>query len=482
MTDTIAAIATPAGRGGVGIVRASGPDAADILRALVPEWPDDQPSHKLRLSRIRDEEGDLIDESLVVRMTPPRTYTGEEIVEFQCHGGPVILRRVLDAAIEAGARTAQPGEFTRRAFLNGRLDLTQAEAVADLIEATNEAAHEQALEHLEGQLGGVIEEQRERVAEALTLVQAAIDFSHEEHVYQIESDEIFERVDGALDELERLADQFDEGRRQREGVRVVLLGPTNAGKSSLFNALHGTDRAIVTDVAGTTRDFLEEPMQLRGVGVRLVDTAGLRATSPADSLEDDDESTPSVSDEAGQSNQADRVEEIGIERSRELKEKADVIVWVIDRSEGLERDQREELASLADVETPVVVALNKADQHDELPSADREVVDHFDRVIKTSALQEEMTGIDELADEIGELAEALTSGEGVLLSRARHLEHVRDAIDNLEQARRGIKAGMDHEFVAVDMREALDALGEIVGHVSTDDILGRIFSEFCVGK
>jgi tRNA modification GTPase len=261
---------------------------------------------------------------------------------------------------------------------------------------------------------------------------------------------------------------------------VVLLGPTNAGKSSLFNALQGADRAIVTEVAGTTRDFLEEPLQLRGVGVRLVDTAGLRATSPAETLEDDTSGSAKTSEQ-----EVDAVEQIGMERSRELKGKADVVVWVVDRSEGLEQSQLDELKALREGETPVVVVLNKADKPSGLQDLEREVVEGFDRVLETSAVDPqagETQGIEELADQLGGLAEELTSGEGVLLSRARHLEHVRQAVESLEQAKRGIEAGMDHEFVAVDMREALDALGEIVGHVSTDDILGRIFSEFCVGK
>lgn len=456
-SETISAIATPAGRGGVGIVRTSGSEAERILGELVPDWPDDHPSHKLRLSRICDLDGELIDESLAVLMRGPETYTGEDIVEFQCHGGPIILRRVLDATIEAGARAAEPGEFTQRAFLNGRLDLTQAEAVADLVDATSEKAHEMALEHLEGRLGDEIETQRERVSEALTLVEAAIDFSHEEHVYQIESDEIFERLDGALETLRRLEAQFDRGRRQREGIRVVILGRTNAGKSTLFNGLHGTERAIVTPVAGTTRDFLEEEIHLGGVALRVIDTAGLR----------DD---------------ADEVEEIGIERSRELQDDADLVLWVVDQSEGLDDEERDELAELADQPTESIVILNKTDLEDGLTDADRAVLETCEYVHETSFETDPPTGLEELTDTLERVGEKLTSGEGVLLSRARHLEQVRNAIDSLERARSAIDQGMEHEFVAVDLRDALDALGEIVGHVSTEDILGNIFSEFCVGK
>ncbi len=454
-SDTIAAIATPAGAGGVGIVRISGARAEPILQRLVSDWPDDHTSHTLRLSKIRDLDGDLVDEALAVIMRAPKTYTGEDVVEFQCHGGPIILRRVLDAALEYGARMAEPGEFTQRAFLNGRIDLTQAEAVADLVNATNEAAHKLAMEHLQGSLGETIEAHLELLMEAVTLVESAIDFSHEEHVYQIERDEVLERVDQVIEELERLKTQFDQGRRQREGVRVVILGPPNAGKSTLFNRLHGTDRAIVTEVAGTTRDFLEEEIQLSGVALRIVDTAGLRETN-------------------------DQVEAIGIERSRELRTRADLVVWLVDRSEPMRADLRADLEDAADDGATHLVVLNKVDLPNRLTQNDRQLLEGFDHVVDTSLTEDE--GFERLVDVLTQLAEQMTSGEGVLLSRARHLECVVRALEASKRAKQAVIAEMDHEFIALDLREALDALGDIVGRVSTDDILNRIFAEFCVGK
>lgn len=452
---TIAAIATPAGHGGVGIVRLSGPEAESILTRLVPGWPDEHPSHHLRLSRIVDD-GELLDEALAVLMRGPKSYTGEDVVEFQCHGGPVILRKVLDAALAAGARSARPGEFTERAFLNGRLDLTQAEAVADLVNATSDAAHRLAMEHLEGSLGGAIRADLEAVTEAMVLLEAAIDFSHEEHVYQIERDEILARVDRVMENLAELRRTFDSGRRQREGVRVVIMGPTNAGKSSLFNALHGTERAIVTEVAGTTRDWLEEELVLSGVLVRLVDTAGLRDTS-------------------------DRVEEIGIERSRALGHDADVVVWVVDRTAPVTTAERRELDALRASGRPVVVCINKADRPSTLSTEDQAWLGGFDHCYDTAFAAEERRFDDFLAA-LSTLAAELTSGEGVLLSRTRHLEAVIRADEALDRTRAAIEAEMEHELIAIDLREALDALGAIVGQVSTDDILNRIFGEFCVGK
>lgn len=453
MQDTIAAIATAPGRGGVGIVRISGPHAKSILKNLVPSrqaWE----SHKLHLSRVHDLDGSLIDEALAVWMPGPHSYTGEDIVEFQLHGGPIILRRALDACLLSGARIAKPGEFTERAFLNGRLDLTQAEAVADLVNATSEAAHKLALEHLEGALGQAVQEFQDRVVEAMILVESAIDFSHEEHVYQIEFDEILKRIDSVLPGLETLRKSFDQGRRQREGVRVVILGPTNAGKSTLFNTLHGSERAIVTPIAGTTRDFLEEEILLDGVALRLVDTAGLRATE-------------------------DEVEAIGIKRSRELMDRADMVVWLVDRAAPLPAESVEALEILPTATTLVVI--NKQDLEQGLTESDLRLIQRFDHVIGTShAGQQE--GKTALFESLAAIGRDLTSGEGVLLSRARHLQHVVDAIEALHRARQSLQDGMDHEIIALDLREALDALGEVVGRVTSDDILHRIFAEFCVGK
>jgi tRNA modification GTPase len=451
---TIAAIATPPGKGGVGIVRISGPDAAAILAALVPAWPTEHPSHKLRLSRIVDNDG-LIDESLAVLMRGPNSYTGEDCVELQCHGGPAILRRALTAALDAGARMARPGEFTERAFLNGRLDLTQAEAVADLVNATNAAAHKLALEHLEGSLGTEIRAFRQDLSDAMVLIESAIDFSHEEHVYQIERDEILERTDRVLAGLRELRGTFDAGRRQREGVRVVILGPTNAGKSTLFNVLHGTDRAIVTDIEGTTRDYLEEEIVVARQALRVVDTAGLRATD-------------------------DAVESIGIDRSRQLGASADLVVWVVDRARPLSEELRGELDAARHDDRPAVVVLNKIDLADALNELERELLREVGEVVEVSLQAGD--GVDSLRDVLAAEALELTSSEGVLISRARHLEAVVRAIEALERAEVALHDALDHELIALDVREALDALGTIVGHVSTDDILHRIFAEFCVGK
>lgn len=457
MHDTVAAVATPAGAGGVGVVRISGPRAFDVLRKVVTDWPEQTPSHTLRLSTIRAADGAPLDHGLAVWFKAPSSYTGEDVVELQCHGGPVIMQGVLEATLAHGARVANPGEFTQRAFLNGRLDLTQAEAVADLVTATSKSAHKLAMEHLQGNLGDAMRAHRDKLAEAATLIEAALDFSHEEHVYQIERDEVRARLDGVLRALYGLRDKFDQGRRQREGVRVVLTGPTNAGKSTLFNALYGSDRAIVTAVAGTTRDFLEEQLNLGGAAVRLVDTAGLRETE-------------------------DEVESIGIERSRQWMQRADIVVRVVDQSQPLDDAQRQQIEALLEDARPVLLVLNKGDLPCGLASDDQTLCARFEHAVQCALAAHPPQGMDRLIEALGGMAKALTQSEGVLISRARHMQCVGDGIDAIERALDALDAGMEHELVALDVRDALDALGQMVGYVSADDILHRIFAEFCVGK
>lgn len=457
MHDTVSAVATPAGAGGVGVVRISGPGAFDILRKLVSDWPEDTPSHVLRLSTIRAADGAPLDHGLAVWFKSPSSYTGEDVVELQCHGGPIIMQGVLEATLAHGARVANPGEFTQRAFLNGRLDLTQAEAVADLVSATSKSAHKLAMEHLQGNLGDAMRTYRDKLAEAATLIEAALDFSHEEHVYQIERDEVRVRLAFVLDALRGLRDQFDQGRRQREGVRVVLTGPTNAGKSTLFNALYGDDRAIVTAIAGTTRDFLEEQLNLNGAAVRLVDTAGLRHTE-------------------------DEVESIGIERSRQWMQRADIVVRVVDHSLALDEAQREQLQALIEDARPVLLVLNKSDLPSGLSQQDSELCARFEHIVRCTLGSQPMEGLETLRNNLGTMAQALIQGEGVLISRARHMECVKDAIEAIERALDALEQKMEHELVALDVRDALDALGQMVGYVSAHDILHRIFAEFCVGK
>lgn len=455
--DTIAAIATPPGRGGVGMVRLSGAQSGAIAKQLAPAWPSDSPSHQLRRARLVAPDGAMIDEAMIVIMRAPRSYTGEEVVELHCHGGPMILQRVMDAARAFGARTARPGEFTERAFLHGKLDLTQAEAVADLIDATSASAHQLALEHLSGRLGDAIRAHLRTLTEVAMLIEAALDFSHEEHVYQIERDAILQRLDAVRDALITLRDGFDQGRRQREGVRVAIVGPPNAGKSTLFNHLYGDERAIVTPIAGTTRDFLEEQIQLGDVTLRLIDTAGLRQTE-------------------------DMIEAQGIARSRQWRARAELVIWLVDRSVGLDEGARRELLDPNAPTRPTLILINKADLPDALSGEDRAQLARMGETIELSLHAPTAEQQAALRDALRASTQALTRGEGVLLSRARHLDSVVLAIEACERARDAVIQGHEHELIALDVREALDALGAIVGRVSVDDVLNALFSTFCVGK
>ncbi len=443
--DTIAAIATPPGQGALSVIRVSGPDAESVLRAVfrsrgtVPPWAS---ARRAVLGEILSEDGSVLDEGLVVFFRGPASYTGEDTFEFTGHGGALVTRRVLERAMRAGAKGAQPGEFTQRAFINGRLDLTRAEAVMDLIGAQSDRALRMATGLLSGSLGRKIAEACDGLVGVLAHVEAYIDFP-EEDIDPETGAALRARMSDVLGLVRALENSAYRGRILREGVRVVLCGSPNAGKSSLLNHLLGKDRAIVSSVAGTTRDTIEESVQMRGYAVRLIDTAGIRESD-------------------------DLVEAEGVVRSQREVDLADNILAVIDGSVGshaayLPEDQR------------VLRVFNKADLREH---ADWSGVDG----VRVSCLTGQ--GLDAL-----EVAVERRIGEGGLLSdtdepavNARQADALRRAAVALEAALSGMGAGAGTELVAEDLREALGALGEIVGRVDADDILGRIFASFCIGK
>lgn len=452
--ETIAAIITASGIGAVGIVRLSGPEALPIARRLVPRLPQSPPSHRLLFRRIEDPDGcDSLDEGLVAFMKAPHSYTGEDVVELQCHGGPVNLRRVLDCVLRAGARLAEPGEFTRRAFLNGRLDLIQAEAVADLINARSEASCRLARRHLEGRLSRRIGHLRESLATSLVLVEAGIDFSLEEHIYSVDSEQLSTSIAQISGEVDRLLATYDQGRAQREGIRCVICGRPNAGKSSLLNCLLDEDRAIISDQPGTTRDYLDGSVEVGGHLFTLIDTAGLRASE-------------------------DPVEVEGVRRTMSMVELSDIVFYVVDRSIPW---APEDTSFLDSTVNPTIVLLNKSDLANrcsvpDLPTDVLDVVEtRLDRGGHTEALRS-------LLEATAVRAGLIDSFDTVLISRTRHREALASARRHLESARRDNLAGEGEEVIALDLRLALDAVGEVVGTISPDEILGRIFSEFCIGK
>lgn len=435
----------------------SGPKAEEIGRLLFR--PGKRPCpfathHFYHGDVLARESGAVLDEALVVLMRAPHSYTGEDTLEIHCHGSPAVLRAVIEEVLKAGARPAEPGEFTRRAFLNGRMDLSQAEAVADLVTARAAKAREVALAQLKGGLAEKVKEMRAVLEEQLAMLEAAVDFP-EENIETEPPSEAAEKIGAVAAEIARLLASYKEGRLYREGLHVVIAGRPNVGKSSLLNRLLGEERAIVTPIPGTTRDFIEEEIQVGGVAVRLADTAGLR--------------------EAG-----DVIEEEGIGRVWERVARADAVVFLLDGSEGLSSDDIRILEGLKGKK--VIVAVNKSDLPQRLGQADVEGVFPGPRPLRISA--KFGSGIEDLKKRILETVlggEEMERGEEVLCN-VRHKEAFERTAEFLAQAGESLASGLSPEFAAQDIRDALRCLGEITGETTSEDILDRIFASFCVGK
>jgi tRNA modification GTPase len=452
-TDTICAIATPPGEGGIGIIRVSGDRALEIgskvFLGAKGRTLSEFPSHTLHVGEFRNPDtGERLDEVLVAVMKAPRTYTREDVVEFHCHGSPLVLQLGLEALIRSGARLAEPGEFTKRAFLNGRLDLAQAEAVMDLIQARSESSLRMAVEQLRGRLSEELGQIREGLVRLLVEVEAGIDFTEEEITF-ISGEAVSNGISQIAERIDRLIQSANDGRVVREGITAVLAGRPNVGKSSLLNALIRTDRAIVTSIAGTTRDVLEEYVNIRGIPVRLMDTAGLRESF-------------------------DTVEREGVRRSHEAVARADLVLAVLDGSTPATEQDHHLLVQ----EKPVVVVINKSD----LPSRlDQAKLGHG-RIVKTSAVSGD--GIEELRDAIRDsvLTQRLEAHEGAVITHLRHRAGLVRARESLEYVRGSAAQSMPAEFIAMDLRAAITAVGEIIGETTVEDVLDRIFREFCIGK
>jgi len=457
-SDTICAIATPPGEGGIGILRLSGDKALDIASLVFADTARrpvrDYLTHTLHHGELCAPDGRRIDDVLLAVMKAPRSYTGDDVVEFHCHGGPLILRLGLEALLQSGARLAEPGEFTKRAFLSGRLDLAQAEAVMDLITARTEAGLRVALEQLRGALSEELGRLRDGLVRLLVEVEAGIDFSDEDITF-ISAQGLTSGVMAARDRIAQLIRTAEDGRILREGVTVALVGRPNVGKSSLMNALAKADRAIVTAIPGTTRDVLEELVNVRGVPVRLLDTAGLRET-------------------------LDVVEREGVRRSHDALARAELVLAVLDGSEPFCEEDRRLLESAKGKATVVVV--NKSDQPTGLDLRTLPGITEKTRLVHTSAMTG--AGLDDLRDAIRDavLTQGLESREGLFITHLRHRGALERAETALDQVLRSIECGMAAECVAADLRGAVNALGEIIGATTTDDILARIFKEFCIGK
>jgi tRNA modification GTPase len=435
--DTIAAIATPTGRGGIGVVRLSGPKVPDISTQIIGSLP---PPRHATLSTFRDPAGERIDEGIALYFPAPHSYTGESVLELQGHGGVVVMQTLLGACLAAGARLAEPGEFTRRAFLEGKLDLAQAEAVADLIDAASREAARSALRSLSGEFSAAVQALVRQLVELRALIEAMLDFPEEE-IEAIHRDDAAARLVHLRQDVDTVLARSRQGNLLASGIRVVIAGRPNVGKSSLLNRLAGEERAIVTSVAGTTRDALREPLELEGVPLVVIDTAGLREAP-------------------------DEIERLGIERTHRELETADVVLAVYEA--GRQPDPLQDLprgATRIDVFNKIDLAPGFA------PPAG------LGRAVRVSA--KTGAGLDDLRAEILRAVGWNATGESLFLARARHLAALEAARNHLAQA----NGQQRHwEFLAEELRLAQLALGEITGEFSADDLLGEIFARFCIGK
>lgn len=447
--ETIAAIATPPGEGGVAIIRISGDDAVQIGSKIFSGPIHTYKSHTAHFGHIHNAKGEHLDDVLVLVMLGKRSYTGENTVEIHCHGGSLITRRVLEAALEAGARAALPGEFTFKAFMNGKVDLTQAEAVQELIAAKNERALNAAEKQLQGALSQKIDLFQQALTQTAAILEAWVDFP-EEGLEFATMEEVCNDLDAICIEMEQLVHTFHDGKILHDGLSLCLIGCPNVGKSSLMNSLLDKERAIVSHIPGTTRDVLEDNMRLNGLHLRLSDTAGIR-----DAVE--------------------CIEQEGIRRSRETMQQADLILLVLDAHKGLDQHDHQLMAQIPQSKT--IVVWNKIDlPHKELPQL------HFPHIVSLSAKTKQ--GLTELKGMIDSViwTHGPPSKEEVVITNIRHKESLVQAIQSIRGVIEGLKQGVSPEFLTLDMRHGLSELGKIIGADITEDILSAIFSKFCIGK
>jgi tRNA modification GTPase len=441
--DTIVAIATPPGTGGIGVVRISGGDCERIARAMLGSLPEPRVA---TVAAFVDARGAQLDEGLALYFPGPASFTGESVLELHGHGGPVVMSLLVDAVLELGARRADPGEFSKRAYLNDKLDLVQAEAIADLIGSGTAQAARAALRSLNGLFSGAVHALVEQLTGLRVYVEAAIDFPEEEIDF-LADDEIAERLAACAAAFDALLSRASVGRVMRDGYQVVIVGKPNAGKSSLMNRLSGEETAIVTEIAGTTRDVLRERINIDGLAVELVDTAGLRENP-------------------------DRIEEEGIRRARKAMAEADAVLWIQDATEPVPERIEEPVPG----GVPLTIVRNKIDLSGDTPG----IVDGDRSVVMLSARTGD--GIDALRDRIRELAGFRDLGEGAFTARRRHIEALKDAKKHFEAGRAALRDTRAGELLAEELRLAQQSLGTITGEFTPDDLLGRIFSEFCIGK
>lgn len=457
--DTIAAISTPPGEGGIGIVRISGDEAieiADKLYSMGKKSLADQDTHTIHYGKIvNPKTGDIVDEVMVSVMRAPKTYTREDVVEINSHGGILAVNKVLQVVLNNGARLAEPGEFTKRAFLNGRIDLSQAEAVMDMIRAKTDRAMHVAVDQLDGQMARLIRDLRQKILDTLAQVEVNIDYPEYDDVEEMTSQLLEDKAREVKADIQKLLETAQQGKILREGLATAIIGRPNVGKSSLLNTLLRQDKAIVTDVAGTTRDVIEEYVNVKGVPLKLIDTAGIRETD-------------------------DEVERIGVDRSRQAIQQADLILLVFNQSEKLTAED-EALIEATKGQNRIIL-LNKTDLDQQLNVDKLSQLIANDPIVSTSMMTQ--AGMDELQDKIAELFFSGQTGErdATYVSNTRHIALLEEAEDALSEVLNGIALDMPVDLVQIDMRRAWDLLGEITGDSVQDELITKLFSQFCLGK
>ena len=455
--DTIAAIATAPGEGGIGIIRISGEKSLQVAQSIFKsksgKMIKDYNARTLIYGTVVDNEN-VIDEVLVAYMKGPNSYTAEDVIEINCHGGFISVKKILELILSKGVRLAEAGEFTKRAFLNGRIDLSQAEAIIDVIKSKTDMAHEVAQSQLEGSLAKKIKDLRMNVTEVLAHLEVSIDFA-EEDVEEITYQTLEEKALELRNEIKKLYDTAESGKILRDGLKTVIVGKPNVGKSSLLNSILGENRAIVTDIAGTTRDVIEEFVNIKGIPLKIVDTAGIRETE-------------------------DVVEKIGVEKSRESFSTADLVIMVLDASRKLSEEDMEILESLKNKKT--IVLLNKMDLE---PQIELEKIEEFvnsEDIIKISALKHQ--GIEELQDKIEAMVYhgSVKNSSNLMITNSRHKDALFKAYESINDAISAIEQRMPYDFVEVDFKNIWDYLGYINGDTVREDLLDTIFANFCIGK
>lgn len=450
--DTIVALATPFGRSGIGIIRLSGNSSLEIIRKITC---DDNfspvPRHATLKKIFNTDNQELVDESLVTYFQSPQSFTGEDIIEISCHGSPVLIRQIIDFCLKLDARLAEAGEFSLRALANGQINLSQAEAIRDLIDARTVSSAKQAVRQLQGELSNSLQPLKDSLLDVIVVLESALEFV-EDDLPVVQSENIKKRLAKISEELGKIASTFSVGKLLREGLKVVLVGRPNVGKSSLFNALIGQDRAIVTEIAGTTRDSLHESLTINDVPIFLIDTAGLRET-------------------------LDTIESIGVERTKKVIAESDLVVAVFDGSNSITAEDREILALLNGFES--IIAINKNDLGNKFPDLEKKFGQT--RVVEVSAKTGD--GLNELQNTIiKRFLPQITEDTGFLVSDGRHFDLLNRAKTEIDTSAHLLKEKISEEIVLIGLHNALRFLGEITGETTTEDVLTRIFSTFCIGK